>query len=325
MDKCLVYGCPNSIADTNSSIQLYHFPKHPVIAQQWLNSCCVWNSEEIDLNLAKICAIHFDEASYTSAYEMVDYARYERILKDDAIPTLDLPQQTIVYRVAHIEEVNFPDQHYEASGVIMQNTSNLLTEQVEDCCVKYEELQSVPIQNGSRIVEMKGNEGVDEKYLNIDAYQLEAIKVKNDKLKKELVKLERNVANLKKRLCQRRDESQKQYVEYNKLLKILSQLELKSLSIGEQKSLLSKVFSESQIKILSGKKKIYWSHDDMAIGYTIRHMSNKRCYIYLSKKLNIPLPGLSSIKRWQALKKNESVTEEKAREGYKKEYSDEIN
>lgn len=66
MDKCLVYGCPNSIADTNSSIQLYHFPKHPVIAQQWLNSCCVWNSEEIDLNLGRYQLILFKYSNNTS-------------------------------------------------------------------------------------------------------------------------------------------------------------------------------------------------------------------------------------------------------------------
>lgn len=88
-------------------------------------------------------------------------------------------------------------------------------------------------------------------------------------------------------------------------------LQVSMMALQKQKALLAKVFSESQIKILSGKKKIYWSNDDMAMGYTIRHLSNKRCYTYLSKNLNIPLPALSSLKRWATIKKNEYKTKEK--------------
>ncbi|GJQ74520.1 hypothetical protein Trydic_g21387 [Trypoxylus dichotomus] len=311
MDKCLVYGCPTNISENDPSIKYYYFPKHPVIAQQWLNCCCMWNPEEVDLDTAKICSIHFDESCYSTDYETIDYVHYERVLKYDALPTQYLPQQTIIYRVTTIEEENLPEQHYETTGVIIQNTQ-VPQGEIEVNTIRYEELQSVPVQTEDiDDTQIEEDIIVDPKYKNVKSYnQLEEIRKKNDKMQRELEKLERVVNNLKIRLRTKKDEYNKQNVEYNKLLKTLSNLELRSLPISEQKRLLSKVFSESQIKILSGKKKIYWSHDDMAIAYTIRHMSSKRCYIYLTKNLNIPLPGLSSIKRWQALKKSELLTGE---------------
>lgn len=54
MDKCLVYGCPTKVADNDPTVKYYYFPKHPVLAQQWLNSCCIWNAEEIDLDSGTI-------------------------------------------------------------------------------------------------------------------------------------------------------------------------------------------------------------------------------------------------------------------------------
>ncbi|KAK9718266.1 THAP domain [Popillia japonica] len=322
MDKCLVYGCPTKVADNDPTVKYYYFPKHPVLAQQWLNSCCIWNAEEIDLDSVKICSLHFDESSYTTDYETIDYVHYDRVLKYDALPTQYLPQP-IVYRVTTIEDESFREQHYETTSVIIENTQIQPAEEIEETILKYEGLQTVAIQNEEEQIE---EDIVEEKYKKIKSYnQLDEIKKRNDKMQRDLIKLERVVNNLKIRLRAKKEECNKQNVEYNKLLKTLSSLELKSMSVSEQKNLLSKVFSESQIKILSGKKKIYWSHDDMAIGYTIRHMSSKRCYMYLTKKLNIPLPGLSSIKRWQAMKKNELSVEEKESDEFKKEYSEEMN
>ncbi|KAJ8918034.1 hypothetical protein NQ315_011490 [Exocentrus adspersus] len=70
----------------------------------------------------------------------------------------------------------------------------------------------------------------------------------------------------------------------------------------EQKELLSKVFSEAQIKILLGGQRSVWSNDDMAVAYTIRHLSNRKFYSYVSQRLHIPLPGMSTIQRWVCTK-----------------------
>lgn len=64
------------------------------------------------------------------------------------------------------------------------------------------------------------------------------------------------------------------------------------------KQIFSKIFSSSQIKILMGKKKASWSDHDMAMGYTIKYLSNYACYNYLVKNMNFPLPGWSTLGDW---------------------------
>lgn len=62
--------------------------------------------------------------------------------------------------------------------------------------------------------------------------------------------------------------------------------------------ILRKILSENQIKLLLGKrKKVIWNEEEMAVAFTLRYYS-KKSYIYLREKLNYPLPGLSSLRRW---------------------------
>lgn len=68
-------------------------------------------------------------------------------------------------------------------------------------------------------------------------------------------------------------------------------------NLGE---LIYKVFSKAQINFLLGKKKVVWSHDDMARAFTLRQAGNKEVYLYLKNTLNMPLPCLSSVQNWAA-------------------------
>lgn len=98
---------------------------------------------------------------------------------------------------------------------------------------------------------------------------------------------------------------------YNKHLRIyqrkcgalknkIAKLKTNSFIIRNEKNLLSKVFSDAQVKILMGKKKVVWSDDDLAMAFSLRHMSSKECYLYLKTFLNMPLPALSSVQKWAA-------------------------
>lgn len=50
MIACAVYGCTNNtLTTTDPSIQYYYFPKHPVVAQQWITACC-WAADQIDIS-----------------------------------------------------------------------------------------------------------------------------------------------------------------------------------------------------------------------------------------------------------------------------------
>lgn len=236
---------------------------------------------------------------------MLDYLGcYTKVLKYDAVPTLYLPNSpspSIIIKTDIEEPVNVQDSmkniivYAIPSGAIEANPA--------------ENFINVQEQQNKGIEENNTQEtDLPEEYKHIkDVNDLERLKEENENLRKHIEQLQPAVEKQRIKAAEKESMLQKSKQELNKLLSQCHAFQKASLSIQEQKNILSKVFSESQIKILNGKKKIYWSNDDMAIGYTIRHMSNKRCYTYLTKNLNIPLPALSSIKRWATLKKSESM------------------
>lgn len=68
-----------------------------------------------------------------------------------------------------------------------------------------------------------------------------------------------------------------------------------------KEAVLRSLFSEAQISLLKGnKEKVYWSDDDLAQAFTLRHMGGKELYLYLKNTLNYPLPALSCVQAWAA-------------------------
>lgn len=47
------------------------------------------------------------------------------------------------------------------------------------------------------------------------------------------------------------------------------------------------------------QKKTHWSSEDIAAAMSLRSISPK-AYVYLRKARNIPLPGMSTLRRWAA-------------------------
>lgn len=299
--SCIVWGCTNSnIATADSSVHYYVFPKHPVIVQQWIQACG-WPPDQIDISigkknkkshlgncflyLAQICSQHFDENSYTTEVKIIDYITcYTKVLKYDAVPTLYLPSRTEVIECD-------PQEELIVLEVPIQNKNLVLTDDKKE----YLELQVKALP--------QTDESIEDKYKKIQSKeQLSTLENCNKTIRNKITTLENNLKRLKEVYIKQIETYKMKDLELSNLHHEYLRTKRSFLSLHDQRMLLSKVFSESQIKILSGKKKIYWSDDDMAVGYTIRHLSNKRCYLYLSKKLNIPLPAVSSIKRWMTLK-----------------------
>lgn len=297
MNSCVVYGCTSNTSTADSGVQYYYFPKHPLVAQQWLAAC--WRSEPIDIANAQICSTHFDSSCFSTEYKMDYLGNYTKVLKFDAIPNLYLPntQQSIILKTAD-EPVS---------------TDTINSADIKDMMVF--EVQTVPLHSVNNFVTLPTNQITysctsqledNEKYKRVtNKTQLENIKNANVLLKRNCEEYQTVINQLKEKIKRKCEEVKLVNEEIKKISHHLDAARINNMTIAEQRNILSKVFSESQIKILSGKKKIYWSNDDMAMGYTIRQISNKRCYFYLSKKLNFPLPALSSIKRWSTLKKSE--------------------
>lgn len=76
----------------------------------------------------------------------------------------------------------------------------------------------------------------------------------------------------------------------------------RSKTVGNTKKqvhdILSKILTKNQIAIiLNKKKKVKWTADEIGTAFTLRYFS-KKSYVYLRSKLNYPLPGLSTLRRW---------------------------
>lgn len=63
-------------------------------------------------------------------------------------------------------------------------------------------------------------------------------------------------------------------------------------------TLLNSMFTKNQIKLLLGmQKQVLWTSEEISLAFTLRYFS-KRCFLFLKRKLKIPLPGLSTLQRW---------------------------
>ncbi|KAJ8962037.1 hypothetical protein NQ314_005819 [Rhamnusium bicolor] len=297
MLSCAVFGCTNESTTSDSSIQYYTFPKN-IISQQWIQACG-WQSAPIDLNTAHICSVHFDENAYDTELKIVNFtACYTKTLRYDAVPTLLLPQTQIIIKEKPLELEDIK------SVVVYINSTNE-NDGITTICLSDEALTNQFFQAQPSTSEIKAETHTNlkseiseetEKYSHIKTYpELYVFQANNKSLKKKTETLEKEVSDLEQILNTKQNDLTNLETRYKN---IVTKIKDKNFTLHEQKILLSKVFSESQIKILFGKQKLYWTNDDFAVGYTIRHLSNKRCYTYLTKKLNFPLPGLSSIKRW---------------------------
>lgn len=63
--------------------------------------------------------------------------------------------------------------------------------------------------------------------------------------------------------------------------------------------MISKPFSKGQVKMLMGGKKVAWGKEDLANAFALRYFS-KRSYLYMKNKMGIPLPRISTLRRYAA-------------------------
>lgn len=135
-------------------------------------------------------------------------------------------------------------------------------------------------------------------HCNLDP-ELEQAVEENQLLKSQLEQLEKEKNELENKIAQVNLRMMKK-VAATQRLKLRSERIRRDCNGSLKKNLLSKVFSHAQIGVLMGKRKVIWSDDDLAMAFTLRHMGNKECYLYLKETLNFPLPALSCIQKWAA-------------------------
>lgn len=119
----------------------------------------------------------------------------------------------------------------------------------------------------------------------------------NEQLKQKFEALTKEESLLKEKV----EMYQKKIVNLDKEITKMKKLVSKTPRNRSGSNLIYKVFSHAQINmLLRKKKKVVWSYDDMAMAFTLRHMANRECYLFLKNTLNMPLPALSAVQRWAA-------------------------
>lgn len=93
------------------------------------------------------------------------------------------------------------------------------------------------------------------------------------------------------RLLARNKYLERELFKQRKRVKINSEIRIRNI--------LNSIFTPGQIKLLLNpkKKKIHWSSEDIAAAISLRSVSPK-AYRYLQKARNVPLPALSTLRRW---------------------------
>lgn len=137
---------------------------------------------------------------------------------------------------------------------------------------------------------------VDLKLTNQDAdVEFPELKAEIDKLCSEVVALEAAIKQKQKYLEQKRKRSFRRKADINLYKK---QLNSANRTLENRKTLPEKIFSEAQINLLKGKPKVFWSDDDLARAFTLRHRGGKKFYLFMKNELNYPLPSLSCVQAW---------------------------
>lgn len=119
-----------------------------------------------------------------------------------------------------------------------------------------------------------------------------ALRLEWELLQKETSELQSKIAYMNLKRMKKAKATQRLRLRHDQLKR--------KCNVFPKKNLLMKTFSPAQIEMLLKKAKVTWSDDDLAMAFTLRHMSNKECYLYLKETLNIPLPSLSCVQKWAA-------------------------
>lgn len=267
-ERCAVAVCSNSRVKTRELTGekpkiLYHrFPKDPEISKQWAQFC---RRADKLFNPATsvICSEHFTEKDYERDLkaELLNIAP-KRVLKSDAIPSnFLLLKQTVA--------------------------ENLTTNNDREARIKGRE--------SKKLVETLVSSVLVEDEASSEINQLSIALQENEELKKEIGCLREQVTSL----LQKTNEDAASISKLKRENQYLRRKNNKTpLKYKKMHKVLTSMFTSNQISVLLGlKKHVNWTSEEISLAFTLRYLS-KRCFLFLRRKLNIPLPGISTLQRW---------------------------
>lgn len=270
MPNCSVAVCKNYNRKTKGKDVIYHsFPKDPILRKKWIRACK--RGDKINVKNATICSEHFLNEDYVHDLqaELLNLPPKRR-LKPDAIPSV------------HIA----PSDEQDTSQTVEQiyNRMNRYTKRES----RKRAINTLSMLSPKKKVDMSTETDIIHDCLNQEklSKKLDLANAKNEQLRKEILVLKNKNKLLHLALAKKTQEMKTLEIKKNEEVKM------------EVRNILKQVFSQTQIEcLLSPKTKPHWTQNDIAKALTLRSLS-KKCYVYMRTCLGIPLPALSTLRRW---------------------------
>lgn len=277
--RCAVAVCNNCIVKTRLSdgqckIVYHRFPKDEQICKQWIQKCK--RNDKFNYRTSSICSDHFTEDDYQRDLkaELLKLQPNKK-LNPFAVPSLNLhPIQKIVPQSSSLF-----NNHEELQNSRKTRREGREGKKIVAAIINQYEVAHSNIDNSINSTPTDlANESTEPTY---DRGIIEQLNEKISSLENKLELNAKVINKLKKENFDLKRKCQKTMRTYDTFKKVLQS-----------------TFTDNQIKLLLGRKKqVKWTNEDISLAFTLRYLS-KRCFLFMKRKMNIPLPGLSTLQRW---------------------------
>lgn len=274
MPGCAVAGCLSYNRKTKGTGITYHqFPRDLQLQRLWASKC--YRKDHINVANATVCSLHFKSDNYVRDLkaELLNIPA-RKILKPDAVPCLNLPVGSSVSTSAETQVKESREERFQARASLKRALETF--ENISPKKLKIDQSTFADFPN------------VESEELRELRNRVKDLEDKNKRLETMcgVLKVRERLLREKLKVCRRRQRE--------------SQTAANNAVSNKVKDILQDIFSETQIScLLSGKKQAKWKREDICKAVTIRAISRK-CYTFLRNKLNFPLPGISTLKRWSS-------------------------
>src|SRR6218665_2540380 len=265
--NCAVASCKNTWrTGATKSLSFHKFPKDDRLVKVWISRCC--RKDPFNARTSVICSEHFEDDQFIRDLKkelLGDAVKARHILKDDAVPVRKLP--------------------YKTSPVKSPGRTGRTTKRRAK--VSLDELLADTTEASDQSMNSNAIDPSESNSKDAGCQSCTSLQAECDRLQKKLEEQLKNQTaernRLQNRICFWRDIARK-----NKT----------SVYPTKVEHSLKRIFSPGQISCLqNGKKAIRWSKEDILHALELRTVSQK-AYVYLRSNKQVPLPGVSTLRRW---------------------------
>lgn len=286
MVNCAVANCSNDSRHTHEVI--YHcFPKDVLLAKEWETKC--HRQDQVNIKCARICSDHFESVTdYEDDMKNRLLGLKERkILKKNAVPSLNIPSSKVA------SDSNRDDRYQK------RNIRKAALNHLQTLSPKKSRLE--PSTGSSEYVNIVQESEETSVVSEVHCLKCDERKTQIDLLNKKVNILEGNVKTLQSNNKLLKNKVRR-LMRKKVTVPLRTKTDHKSRIISNKCCTflrnMTNIFTENQIRaVISQKKKMIWSSEDISRAIAIRAISRKS-FDFWRERIGIPLPSPATLKRW---------------------------